>query len=259
MDVLKIETQDELEDWFDERPLAVVQVVAARAALRSLPYIVEAKNVKNFAGGILLPVFWAVAISWVARVYPTHDIEAAFARSAARTAARFAADSSASEHSISSAFSARSAAALAATSDTSGSAHFAGHPGPAAWQESLQDCAFFDDAVEQGEEAEHAARDLAGRPLWRIQTMPAETLERWNELKDFLSNAVANWQVWRDWYQARLYGGKTLDVPRDLLETVDVGIATLDKELWKQGPAVVNAKILELMDGGRPVAKFDDA
>lgn len=45
-----------------------------------------------------------------------------------------------------------------------------------------------------------------------------------------------------DWYQARLDGGKTIDVPSDLLETFDVGIATLDEKLWRQGPAAVNAR-----------------
>ncbi|MEP6443922.1 MAG: hypothetical protein ABJ034_03445, partial [Hyphomicrobiales bacterium] len=70
MDVLKIETQDELEAWFQERPLVVAQVVAARAALRALPYIVEAKNTRNFERDILLPVFWALTTSWVARKYP---------------------------------------------------------------------------------------------------------------------------------------------------------------------------------------------
>ena len=77
--------------------------------------------------------------------------------------------------------------------------------------------------------------------------MPTEIAKRWNELQSFLLNEGDDWQVWRDWYQARLDGGKTIDVPSDLLETLDVGIATLDEELWQQGPAEVNAKIQELM------------
>ena len=77
MDVLEIEMQEELEAWFKENPLAVAQVVAARAALRGLPYIVQAKNDGNFASAILLPVFWAVTTSWVARKYPTHDVDSA--------------------------------------------------------------------------------------------------------------------------------------------------------------------------------------
>ena len=108
MDVLKIKTEKELKAWFEKRPPAVAQVIAARTALRVLPYVVDAKNVKKFESDILLPVFWAVTTSWVA------------------TAAYAAA---------------------------------------AVWNESLQDCAFFENAIEQGGEAEHAARDLAGLPL----------------------------------------------------------------------------------------------
>ena len=61
-------------------------------------------------------------------------------------------------------------------------------------------------------------------------------------------NEGDDWQVWKDWYQARLAGDKTINVPDDLLERVDVGIATLDEALWNQGPAVVNAEIKRLMD-----------
>ena len=78
--------------------------------------------------------------------------------------------------------------------------------------------------------------------------MPSETFERWNELKVFFSSATDNWQFWWDWYQARLSGTKTLDLPSDLLETLDVSIATLDESLWEQGPAAVNAEIWRLMD-----------
>ena len=112
----------------------------------------------------------------------------------------------------------------------------------------MQDCAFFEDALTQDESAEQAARDLAGQPLWRTQKIPSETFERWNELKIFFSSATDNWQFWWDWYQARLSGTKTLDLPSDLLERVDVRIATLDESLWEQGPAAVNAEIWRLMD-----------
>ena len=71
MDVLKIKTREELEAWFENHPPAIAQVVAARAALRALPFIVGAKNGDNFSSRILLPVFSAVTTSWVARKYPT--------------------------------------------------------------------------------------------------------------------------------------------------------------------------------------------
>ena len=52
MDVLEIKTREKLEAWFVERPSAVAQVVAARAALRALPFCIEAKDEKNFSSVI---------------------------------------------------------------------------------------------------------------------------------------------------------------------------------------------------------------
>ena len=123
----------------------------------------------------------------------------------------------------------------------------------------MQDCAFFEGALTQDESAEQAARDLAGQPLWRSQSMPSDFAKLWKELQSFLLNEGDDWQVWKVWYQARLDGGKTINVPDDLLERVDVGIATLDEALWRKGPAAVNAEIKRLMDGGDPTIKLNDA
>ena len=225
-------------------------MVAARAALRALPYIVEAKNAKNFSSDILLPVFWTVTTSWVARKYPTHDVAAAAFDSAAFAASRAsaAAFDSAADSAAAAAFAASRAAAFAADSATTSAADFASASATAIWRESLQDCAFFEGALTQDESAEQAARDLAGQPLWRSQSMPSDFAKLWKELQPFLLNEGDDWQVWKVWYQARLDGGKTINVPDDLLETLDVSIATLDEALWRQGPAAVNAKIKRLMD-----------
>ncbi|MEP1443138.1 MAG: hypothetical protein ABJK39_09035 [Hyphomicrobiales bacterium] len=244
MDVLEIKTREELEAWFEQRPPAVAQVVAARAALRSLPYIVEAKNDENFESRVLLPVLRAVTIPWAALRYPTHNIYFLAAK-----AAYFNASGLAERTATHAAFATGADVVISDAAAHAVNFSYAATLIDAFWNESLQDCAFLEGAIEQGDEIEHAARDLAGEPSWRTQPMPAEALERWGELKGSLSNAGDKWHVWRDWYQARLDGGKTIDVPNDLLEDLDVRIATLDEELWKQGPAEVNAKIQELMDG----------
>lgn len=244
MDVLEIKTEKELKAWFEEYPPAVAQVVAARAALRLLPYVIEDKDKKNFASNTVLPVFQAVTRSWVASkygVHPTETVDApvTFFGDPVFIAALHAFSAFTSTTSIS--YQAASACAVVFSR--------APHAAPrvaAFWKECLQDCSFLKDAIEQGGEAENVAPDLAGQPLWRTQSMPAETLERWNALKDFFSDAGINWQGWRYWYQARLDGGKTIDVPSDLLETLDVGIATLDEEFWKQGPTGVNFEISRL-------------
>ena len=276
MDVLEIETREELETWFKERPPAVAQVVAARAALRSLPYMVRAKNVENFEKDILLPVFWAVTTSWVARKYPTHNVStSSSAASAASAAIHLEAVGTSESAAATAVLNASVAASHAAASSTTAAfaveavffANRAADPAyfvdalsnVALWKESLQDCAFLEDALKHNVKAENAARDLVGQRLWREQKMPRDTHERWNELQDFLSNAGDNWEVWDSWYYTRIEGIKTIEVTSDLMEKADVGIATLDEKLWTQGPAVVNAEIKRLMDGGARATKFDDA
>ena len=242
MDVLEIETREELEAWFRGQPPEVAQVVAARAALRALPFIIEAKGGDNFSSNILLPVFRAVVTSWVARRYPAHDVaEAAISAvslvhaSDHASAVLYAAEAAAHSAHFASTSSASAAVSYAYSASYSADA--------ASWKESLQDCVFLEDAIQQGENAEQASRELAGHPLWRTQPMPSEAYENWLKFKDFLLSAGDNWIVWVNWCHMRLEGGNTLNAPYDLLQTLDVRIANLDEEFWKQGPAVVNAEI----------------
>jgi hypothetical protein len=63
-------------------------------------------------------------------------------------------------------------------------------------------------------------------------------------LKAAVLAANQSWEVWTDWYEARL-AGDAADPPNEALE---VARATIPDEIWKQGPAVVNAEIKRLID-----------
>ena len=92
-------------------------------------------------------------------------------------------------------------------------------------------------ALEQGTDA--AA--LAASPLW--QDTPPDRVEReWSTVTAALREAEdENWAFWIDWYEARLRG--------DPINTdLDRAVVLLDDAVWKQGPTVVNAKILELVE-----------
>jgi len=85
--------------------------------------------------------------------------------------------------------------------------------------------------------------DLIGQPLWTSGRLNS-LANRWLELKDALLQLNQEWEVWTDWYEARL-GGDAVDPPNEALE---VARATIPDEIWKQGPAVVNAEIKRLTE-----------
>lgn len=66
--------------------------------------------------------------------------------------------------------------------------------------------------------------------------------------------AGQHWEVWTDWYDARLAG----DAARPPIEALEVARLKIADEIWRQGPAAVNAEIQRLIDGhkglDRPVA-----
>ena len=75
----------------------------------------------------------------------------------------------------------------------------------------------------------------AGRPNWAS--------ESWRGLKSALLQADQGWEVWTDWYEARLAG----DAARPPNEALEVARATIPSAIWQQGPAVVNAEIKRLI------------
>jgi hypothetical protein len=58
----------------------------------------------------------------------------------------------------------------------------------------------------------------------------------WQELKAALLAAKQDWDVWTDWYEARLQGKRSN-------QKLEVARATIPNNIWKEGPAVVNADI----------------
>jgi hypothetical protein len=63
-------------------------------------------------------------------------------------------------------------------------------------------------------------------------------------LKSALLAADEGWEVWTDWYEARLAG----DAAHPPNEALEVARVTIPDEIWRQGPAAVNAEIKRLID-----------
>jgi hypothetical protein len=95
-----------------------------------------------------------------------------------------------------------------------------------------------------------SASDVAGLRLWRrnepieflgLQVFPVgQPADLWHEMKRGLLATGQDWEVWTDWYEARLTGKRTN-------KKLEIARATIPNETWEQGPAVVNAHIKDLI------------
>ncbi|MGH6846713.1 MAG: hypothetical protein ACREC0_04520, partial [Methylocella sp.] len=79
------------------------------------------------------------------------------------------------------------------------------------------------------------ASDIAGSPLWP-QGQPVRLRSLWKVLETGLVAEKQDWRVWTDWYADRL-AGRVREEKREL------AYVRIADELWKQCPAIVNAKI----------------
>ena len=84
--------------------------------------------------------------------------------------------------------------------------------------------------------------ELAELPLWPAGT-PHWAAHHWESLKAALLDANEGWEVWTNWYDARLAG----DAGHPPNEALEIARATIPDEIWEQGPAVVNAEIKRLI------------
>ncbi|MGD0184187.1 MAG: hypothetical protein ABSC25_02945 [Roseiarcus sp.] len=254
--------RDDIKRWLDaieppERRREVAVAMAARAALRVVPLLGRELTRSRLTRGevlsaIVLPCLRAAAAPWVASKYPSYGGElraaaaaadnaalaAAFAVAATDAAVRAAASSAAAACGAASGAS-DAAAALAAADGNAAEAAAYAH-GFAAYAEAIAADAALIDSGRSGAE-------LAGMPLWP-NGAPDWASEAWRGLKSALLDANEGWEVWTDWYEARLAG----DAGRPPIEALEVARATIPDEIWKQGPAVANAEIKRLIAEYKP-------
>ena len=80
---------------------------------------------------------------------------------------------------------------------------------------------------------------LSEMELW-VTGIPVWAGRRWADLKDELPKDEG-WQVWTDWYEARLVG-------RSADESLELKRLTIPKKDWARGPSHVNAEINRLIE-----------
>jgi hypothetical protein len=283
----KITSREELEEWFKQHDRAdFAQVIAARAALRVLPYAFAKAMPQKWVNNFALDLIRALVIAWAARSFPAHDmtraaaaasvayaapnnvaapsssarvVAAAFARFAASepyTAARVA-DDAANANANASAAAAAAVAAAVRASDTARAAEATA--GAAVWINISRDCEWL-----ASETAATAASGLTHKPLWL-----AGEPKGWGEARAFadarLDALNQGYSVWIDWYNRRIRGERAaFAIPGDSDRTEDKAILArladaTDKDFWDKGAAHVNTTLQGWIDAARERVRPRDA
>lgn len=255
---------EEFEAWLRKQPREVDLVIAIRMALRVTPLYACILDLSHWtatllAKAIVLPILRGMALPWVG--HPTEPIDwgiasilfavgevtraAATARDAAseaRAVAKMARGGGAAA-TATTAFNARRAATAAAIV---ADAARAGVLSPKT-KISLSSGALVA-ADTEAFAADRAAIDagssfvsLAAAPLWPDGGMPDDLRKDWERLKSALLSLNEDWDVWTDWYEARLEGAEAN-------EALEVARVTLPEALWQQGPKAVNGEIRHLIE-----------
>ena len=279
----QITSRAELEAWLKDKPADFAQVIAARAALRVLPYAF-AKNVpQKWVSDFASPLFRASAISWAARNFPAHDMVAAAraARAAARAAdadavaaavavraaARAVADAAAvaSYAADAAAYAVEYAADAAAyaveyAADAAARAAARAAADAAVWANISHDC----DWLGKYPDPALAAQQMTSVGLW-----PAGELDGWRAAWAYAANRLlgiyASYQVWIDWYNRRFEGGNdaAFTIPGDHDRTEDKAIlarlaGATNEDFWDKGATYVNTTLQGWIDEARERAAAQD-
>ncbi len=252
--MVEITGEDELRAWLEKQPREVSVAIAARIALRNLSFWdTDWARDRKTRAALLLPIFRATVVPWVAAKYPTQCVadlrqaadSAADSADSARTAARPAADSARSAAALTalSALSALFATAAAVISEadfaalsTRSAALSARSARSAVWTQISHDGTFIEEQSRSDGPA--LARALTSRALWHQGD--GKLIANWRRIETILLAADEGWEVWTTWYDRRLRSNiwnEALEVERVISPTIP----------WTSGdPVKVNRAIAEI-------------
>lgn len=234
----EITDRESLGRWLQNRPIEDARVIAARAALRTLPML--SKIALQFgrtdgAGGVILSTFASSAAAWCASTYPHREPELKGAASLAWNYAEGAGDHVDAYDYVKAAVRAaavvgecdRQLVAFDSIAAVDAAAELAG---VGLWNEVRGDAI----SLELG----MPCQSLATSKLFKTTNSAENARNHWSILKRALSaRPEENWSVWLPWFEARLSGEPTL-------EEADVArISVLCDEEFEGGPESANARI----------------
>lgn len=217
--------KETLEPWLKKQTGDVSMAITVRAALRTFPGLAVEFNrpnaeEKDVCASIALPLFRALAASWIAARYPNNIVELKkHILLAALNVEKILADSNVAT----SILSATSAAAFASAAfavmappDTvitlvgdsvanEAAAYAALYPArsvPSGIEDALS---AINDDVAYLQRKNSSASGLAGKRLW-LSGQPELLSELWEQLQERLLSVDEGWDVWIRWYEIRLMG-----------------------------------------------------
>ena len=219
--MFEITSRNELREWLKDKPRECAQVVAARAALRVLPYAFQHSIAHDWIAKFALALFRANAISWAARNFPAHDMsDAAIRATDAATPAARTGISHAAHAAANAAYAAHSAIGTASAAANAAYAASRGNSRDAAWNNISVDCEWLDTASDRAT----AALRLTREPL-RLRAAPKRWQSDWGTATARVLRLDPSYQVWIDWYNRRIKGeDAAFDIPGDINRTEDKGI-----------------------------------
>ncbi|MEL6485557.1 MAG: hypothetical protein AAFQ13_00235 [Pseudomonadota bacterium] len=246
--MVDVSNPEELRDWLEDKPIEWSQVIAARAALRAIPYAV-ARSARDDASRLPLAVFRATAISWAARNDPAHDMVAAAsaaASAAARAAASAANAADAAANIANTAYAANAAANTANIANTANTAAFC--------RAVSADCNW----LAAQSDAARAPRALSNRSLWQGKPPPVWGVD-WAAAAGTLEHFDPNYSFWTDWFERRIRGERSaFDIPGDKRRKEDKWLLrqiadARDEDFWDKGKGAeyVNGRLTEWLEDAR--------
>jgi hypothetical protein len=267
----QITSREKLEEWLNGRPADWAQVVAARSALRVLPYAFAKRVFTDWIIDHSNTLFRSLAISWNAGNFPTYPM--IFAAASAEAAYKFNVEYPTNVSILKSEayvaddviiVAARAALAASKTDfviRASAASVIAARrvAGPSIWANLDSDCRQLESNVDPATVAQHITRT----ELWPV-AKPDDWVIGWDYATTRLLTLDPTYQVWIDWYDRRIEGhDAAFDIPGDTDRVHDKAILArladaTDEDFWGKGATYVNTTLQRWIDEARIDARIEE-